>query len=644
MTVSAFTVLSEFKLEAGEFLLKSEQMQNSVERLSGAVDNALLSAKNMGIGLAMQFTNAQAGVGSLLYSILSSSDKFKNYQLSFVQIIDSNMEHLTGTIGTMNEKMMVSQKIMQDIQKDAQKFGLSATDLVAGTKGLSAILAPLGLAGDNFGMARTMSRNLLKTAPLLNVDPMEVQGQMMRAIGDKSGGQASMGDTLFRRLLGEAPEVFEKAKAGSAKQFNALDIAKRVNVLNDAMAKFTKNTEILEARANTMTGVIQKFKDILYGPFSVLKKIGDVIMPLLVQGLNRLADWIQKDGQKIVDNVAGVLKQLLEDPKKFFLGLMQVKSLASDLKTASSLASMAVFVMNLGHLITYLSGLPHIGPYIIQFVDFIKNIKLGGKLMELLNFAFRNLDVIVINLYKALRWIITGVAEFAGWIFVFLIPLQGLSRAIARMKLETVEWIANNIADITILMTDLGRSFDLIMTPIQDLIQGWEELFFFILGGTYILDGGKSALQGFSEMLRKFAEGLLWVWSVLRSVVAGVVDVLATIVLNILQFIENLKSGNIMDAASFGTNDNFGTMFKAMDEEFNKSFSRALNPTLDGNVDNAKVSQLNINNNITMTNNFKEVLQPDRIAFTIREQLEKASTNRTSAKGNTFAAKAAKAV
>ena len=35
-----------------------------------------------------------------------------------------------------------------------------------------------------------------------------------------------------------------------------------------------------------------------------------------------------------------------------------------------------------------------------------------------------------------------------------------------------------------------------------------------------------------------------------------------------------------------------------------------------------------VNQNITMENNFKEVVQPDRIAFTIRDQLSKAATHK----------------
>ena len=644
MSVTAFTVLSEFRFDVAHAIYGSEQLQGSVEKLSSTVDSAMTSVKNMGMGLAMQFTNAQAGIGGLLYGALSSSDKFMNSQLSFVQIIDSNMTHLTGTIGTMNEKMAVSQKIMGDIQKDASKFGLSGSDLMEGTKSMAALLAPKGLAGENFGMARSMSRNLLKSAPLLGVHPMEVQGQMMRAVGDNSGGQASMGDTLFRRLLGEAPEPFKQAGVTDAKGFNALDMAKRVNLLNDAMGKFTKNTDLLSMRANTMAGIMQRFKDLLSGPFSILKRIGDVLMPLLVQGLTMLADWIEKDGRRIIDSFAKFMKGFLDNPKEFLLQLMQLKSLSSDLGMATKFASLAISLIHLKELFHFLAKLPIIGPVINQIGAFLQSIQFTGKLMEYLRYGFANLGTVMMNyVWPALKILFRGLVEFGGWIAVFLIPLQGLSRAIARMKLESVEWLANNMADITETMESLSFSFGLLFTPIEDLIKGFEELFFLIIGGTGFLDLGKSSLMGFADVVKWFAEGIMLAWSAVRGVVAGMMDFITTVITNIQVIMGNLMNGNFADM-NLGTENAFANFGKGFMEEMDKSFNRVYNPTMDGNVDNAKVvSQVN-NYDVKMNNSFKEVLQPDRIAFTIKEQLEKGSTNRTSAKGNSFASKAVKAV
>jgi hypothetical protein len=307
--MNIYTVVSEFRFDVAQAVLGSEQLQGSVESLSASTQNAMNSVKALGIGMIAQMTGAQAGLMGVLGSALSSTDKFLNSQVSFTQIIDSNMEHLTGTIGTMNEKMAVSKKIMSDIASDSRKFGIPANELMEMTKTMSAMLVPKGLAGENFKGARDISRNLLKSAPNLGIHPADVQGQLLRSVE----GSASMGDTLFRRLITEAPEPFKQAKVKDAKTFNALDAAKRFGVLSEAMAKFSSNSELLEMRANSLSGVMQRARDTFTGFTSVLEPIGRVLMPLVVQALDMLLKWIQNDGQKIINEFAKFLKKFADN-------------------------------------------------------------------------------------------------------------------------------------------------------------------------------------------------------------------------------------------------------------------------------------------------------------------------------------------
>lgn len=641
--MNVYTVVSEFRFDVAQAVLGSEQLQGSVEQLSGSVNNAINSVKALGIGLVAQLTGAQAGLTGIFGSALSASDKFLNSQVSLTQIIDSNMGHLTGTIGTMNEKMAVSQKIMNEIAKDARDFGIPANELLEMTKTMSAMLVPKGLAGENFKGARDISRNLLKSAPNLGINPYDVQGQLLRSIE----GSASMGDTLFRRLLTEAPEPFKQANVKDAKGFNALDTAKRFNILSEAMLKFSNNTELLEMRANSLSGVMQKVKDTFTGFTSVLRPLGDVLLPLLTEALNRVLKWIQNDGQKIIDEVAKFLKKFTDSPKEMLLELNQIATLAEDLKLATKLAGVTVLIMHLQELVGFLSKLPIVGPALgylgSGLLTLLSYLKPTGKWFTAISWIFTNMGTVLSYVWPVLRSFAIGILEFGGAIGAFLIPLQGLGRALLRMKIETLEWFANNTAELTELLFKAQGALALIMTPFQDLIKGFEELFFALFGGTYFLDIAKDGLKSFVKDLQGFAEGIMKVWSFLRGITAGMIEFILTIAGNIQVLIGNLMNGNFKNF-DLGTENSFANFGKAFDEEFNKSFSRAQTPLVDGKVDNAKVSNTVNNYDVKMNNSFKEVLQPDRIAFTIKEQLEKASTNRTSAKGNTFASKVAKAV
>lgn len=625
MPINVYTVVSEFRFDVAHAILGSEQLQGSVQNLSNTVTNAVGSVKSLGLGFVSQLSGMSSGLTGLLGTAIFASDKFLNSQLSFTQIIDSNMEHLTGNITNLNDKMDVSRTIMKDIANDARKFSVPASDLLNTTKTMAAMLVPKGLAGTNFSNARDLSRNMLKSAPNLGIDPTEVQGQLLRAIE----GSASMGDTLFRRLISEAPEAFKANKVKDAKGFNQLDAAKRFEILNKSLYKFASNSELLAMRANTLTGMMQRLRDLFTGFASILRPLGDVLMPVIIDAFNMFADWIDKDGRRMVETFAKWIREFIKNPRELIMQLAQLQSAGNDLKLATTAASMIIFIGHMRELVHFLRANSITGPILEGLITYISNLKLGGKLFQWLGYLWQNLGSIISTyLWPILKSFIFGLIEFAGWIAVILIPLQGLSRAIARMKVETLEWFAANAADITDIMADLSHWMGVLWAPIQDLIKGWEELFFLILGGTYFLDMGKDGLRGLTDYLGLFAKGVLWVWSVLRGVVAGMLEVFSNLILNIMQIFENLKSGNIMDLG-FGTKMIFDGMFEAMDEEFNKSFSRAINPNKDGEVENNKTVS-NINNyDVKMTNNFKEVLQPDRIAFTIKDQLEKASTNKT---------------
>lgn len=628
MSIKAFSVLSEFRFDVGQAVIASDTLQGKVDQLSSSVDEAMLSVQRLGMGFVAQFSGAGGGILGLMGAAISASDKFTDSQISFTQIIDSNMAHLTGSIGSLNEKMAASKNIMKDIAKDALDFGIPAAQLVEMTKTLSAMLVPKGLAGENFGNARTMSRNLLKSAPNLGIDPTEVQGQLLRSIE----GSASMGDTLFRRLLTEAPEPFKESKVTDAKGFNALDATKRFNILNDALGKFASNADLLAMRANTLSGIMQRARDTFSGFNSVLKPLGDVILPVLVELLNVALDWINTKGRELVKIFSGFIKSMIDSPKEMLINLSQLSALAGDVATSVGVVGL---IVTLGHLYDSMHLISSLGPVgqkvagmMNSVFEFMFNLPMVGNAIKSMVNIFKIGEVT--SLTGLIKVLGITVLKMAGLFAVFLIPLQGLSRAIARVKIEFFEWLAENAVTIANVMNKLQEALRILFMPIMDMIKGFEELFFIILGGTATMDGSLSAMKTMVNGLRFLAEGFLQAYAALRAFIAFFVGAWSQMFVNIAQMIQNLMAGNFSDIL-FGTENIFKEGFMNAAEEFNKVVGRARNPMIEGEVDNARVSNTTINQDIKMTNNFKEVLQPDRIAFTIKDQLEKSSRNKTSA-------------
>lgn len=626
MAVNAFKVLSEFRFDVGQAVLASDQLQGRVDSLSNSVNEAMYNVQRLGMGFITQFSGAGGGILGILGTAIQAADKFKDSQLSFTQIIDSNVEHLTGSIGTLNEKMAASKNIMNDIAKDAIKFGIPAAELLDMTKTLSAMLVPKGLAGENFGAARSLSRNLLKSAPNLGINPADVQGQLLRSIE----GSASMGDTLFRRLLTEAPEAFKEAKVKDAKGFNQLDATKRFNILNDAMAKFANNSDILAMRANTLSGVFQRVRDLFMGFTSVLRPLGEAILPPLIQILNIGIEWLNTKGRTLVKMFSDFIKPMIENPKELFIGLSQIADLSKDFKSSIGLAGVALLFMHLQEIVHFLAKMPFIGPAMQALQAFMGSMKPLQMLFAGITWIMSNLGTVLRFLWPLIKIALAGILQFSAGVAAFLIPLQGLTRAFARAKIELVDWVAENSVAIASIAKRFSEAFGIFMMPIQDMIKGWEELFYTIIGGTSVLDFMKDQIKTFSYGLKLLAEGFLYTYAAIRGFIAGFVGMWAQAILNISQIVQNLLSGNFSDPL-FGTENIFGEGMKNATEEFMKTIGRAQSPLQDGNVDNAKVSNMVNNYDVKMTNNFKEVLQPDRIAFTIKDQLEKSSRNRTSA-------------
>lgn len=635
MSINAFTVVSEFKFDVAGAVLGTDQLTKKVDVLDQTVQNALGSVKALGIGFIANFSGANAGILGVLGNAIGMSDKFTQSQLSFVQIIDSNMAHLEGTINGINQQMMTSSKIMKDIGNDARKFGLDPDQLLGMTKTLSAMLVPKGLAGENFGDARGMSRNLLKSAPNLGIDPSMVQGQLLRAIE----GSASMGDTLFRRLITEAPEPFKAEKIKDAKGFNALDATKRFNMLNDALGKFANNATINAARANTLSGSIQSMSGLFRSFNSVLKPLGDVLMPLIVQTMQLLIKFIDNQGREILKAVSRFIKPMIEGPEEMIMNFMSLDRLAGDIAKSAGVVSLIVTLTHFQEIMHAMKGIPVLTNLVAplqKLFDFAMNFPIIGKVLK----GFMGIFELgpITSAGSLIKGILLTIGRMAGVFGILLIPIMGLSRAINRIKLDNLKWIGDNMASVIDMFTSLKNSISIFFSPIMDMIEGWGELFYSIIGGTTLLDGLKGVLESVTGTVASLANTFLEMYASLRGIIAGITGVVSQMVTNISALYNNLMSGNFSDLGA-GTNSVFEDFMANGAEEFLKTVNKYRVPTLTAEgEDNAKVVNMVNNYDVTMNNAFKEVLEPDRIAFTIQDQLEKASQNRKSAKGFSSAA------
>ncbi len=688
-----FTIAAEFVFhEAAESGL--DKITSKLDAVSRSAGTAINTVSALGMNMVMSFSGAGGGILGVLSKAVQVSDKFKQSQLDLVKIIGANSNNLQG-VGGFNNQLSISAKIMKEISHDAQKFALPENSFLHAFKGVAGLLIPKGLAGDNLKVARDMSRNLLKSAPALGIDAFQVQGQLMRSVE----GSASMGDTLFRRLLGEAPEAFQGANVKTTKGFNALSAAKRVDVLNKALEKFSTNTEELIARTKTMSGVFQRAKNIFTGYDSVLKPIGDLVTKIIVPLANDVLSFINKEGRQIIQGLAKFVEGFMDKPKNMLINLMQLRNLGSD---AFSAAKWAGFVVLVSHTREIFEWVPVIfGKLRTRFKWFAVATDglmgsmnrlntgvvgslgrgIGGLVMSILALTKRSPGANMAAGFKVLKGVFAGVtlrtigltlaigglgtaagalaaimvpiygiikiitnplaslrlgwkgiggiykglvgignlavgrggmfatiAKLPGLFAGFLMIFQAFSRAMAKVKLGASIEVLKNSPKLIGATTNLFASLRMLNKPYEDAIEGLSEIFASIMGIASV-EGIANKINWFSEIIKTVAKFLLTLYDVMK---AGMAYTFIAI-LGLMSHGEGIAKIH-KDAK------------EAMMWQWNKD--QKVNEELEHG---SNITNNTFNGGIKIQQDFKEKQEPDRIAFTIKEVLEKVSSNRTQA-------------
>lgn len=618
MAINAFTVVSEFKFDVAGAILGTDKLAKKVDMLDQTVQNALGSVQSLGIGFLASFSGANAGILGILGNAINATDKFRQSQIELANTMVANRSMMNGQLIGFNDALEQSGFIMDEITKKARNFGISPDALVNQTKMFNQFLSAKGLQGMNLENAIELSRVSLKAAPALGVS----EDQSLRGIISGVTGQLSANTQFGTRLFAEAGDAIKNLTGiSNLKEFNKAKPEKRIQALIAGLDKLAGTADAVSARADTLTSRLLTVKQIFSGVGSILKPLGEVIMPFLKQTLDILINFLKKDGAEIVKSVARFVKGFISGPEEMLMNFMMLDRLSGDIARSAGIVSLIVAMTHMREIFHALSSVPYIskivGP-LSRFYEALLRFPLVGRILQ----GFMGIFEVgkITSFGGAIKAIVLTFGRMAGLFGVLLIPIIGLSRALNRIKLDGVKWIAENMASLIDMFTSLKRSLEIFFSPIADMISGWEELFYMILGGDAVLESFKSTLSTITSVVKALADTFLDLYSAFKGIIAGIAAVIGSI--------------------TSGSFSNLGqTFMEAGSDEFMRSVNRYRAPTLDREGEERQNVAPMINNyDVTMNNSFKEVLQPDRIAFTIQDQLQKASQNRRSARGFSSAA------
>lgn len=596
MSITAYTVLAEFKFEAGSAIVQSQAVQDALDGISASADNAMKTVQGLGMSFVANFGLGASSVIGVLGQALKASDSFYKSQLVFANIMSSNMSNLAGDIGTFNDRMMVSSKILKDISKDAAKFGLPEQELAGTTKLLAGALTPKGLAGNNFENARNMGRNLLKSAPVLGVDATESMGQLLRAMQ----GGASGGDPLFRSLAVETA-VFKQKFGGdvtkAVKHFNKLPLKERFDLLNKGLGQFAKDTDVLAGNSQTISAMMRRMSDMFIGFNGILKPIGDVLLGVLRPEFERLMKLLNTQGREAIQNFSKVLGILVQNLEGTATNLMQVKRLGHDFKSAGSMVGILLFGEFLAHM-----GLmtPILKAVIYPFRFLITNIGLVARVMLWLG--------------RGLLFLAGGALKFFLAMLPLIVVFQTISRAMAKARIADLKAVPEAMSKISEHIAKLTDLFMVVFGPALEVMDAVADKLSWFFEFSMWLDIFSSALGWLTEQLTNMFAGI-------RGSMFAILELISRIPGASSLGINSLGV-SVGDAFQMGATDFFEQLEKRARTDDGKERNVAKSPTF--------IDKVEINNA------FKEQLEPDRIATTLKDQLMRAAMNPKSAKGRSF--------
>jgi len=587
-----FRVLTEFKFEVGAAVVNTQRLQSAVEGVSSSANEALFSLKRLGIGLVADFGLGASSLLGILGQALKTSDNFTKSQLGITTLISANMENLSGNVSTLNDRLLISRSILKDISEDAAKFNIPEQQLFEFTKLVGGFLLPKGLAGANLGQARSFSRNLLKAAPTLGVNPQFAGAQALRAIEGRAGGE----NVLFRRLAAETQVFAEKFKTATnvAKAFNKLPLKERFQLLNEGLGQFTKDLALINLQAQTFDRLFTRLRDLFVGLNGILKPLGDVLSGPIKKAFNDLIRILDKEGRETIINLSKALKPLLGDLKSLAVNLLQIRELSADLRRAGILI------------------------LVIALLSFFKVLVLVRGAMVVIGFLFKSLAIVLAFIGPALKFLAFSVfpflaaaaIKFSLALLPVLVIFQLISRAIAIARVRDLLLVPQFLAQLSVEVSRLATLFQIVFGPALELFNQLAEAISPIFSLAFIL-----------EKLVPVVRTLVDIFVTLFAIIQG-------FVFGIAQFVENIKGGKILGAFE-GIQDQFQT---GVNDFFDQFLARTQTDAGETRV----ASNVTNINKIEINNQFKEQLEPDRIAFTLKNQLLKAAQNPTQANGGNF--------
>jgi hypothetical protein len=614
--MDGFKILTEFRFDVGNALVSSEKLQGAVDDVAKAADQANFAFEKFSTGLVGQFNLMNFGLMGILKTSLDVTNQFQQSTKDFAVMMGTNMNYLQGPIQSFNDKLLASRTLMDEIGARSARLGISPTATIKATQSIAASLIPQGLAGTNFRNAQNLAVAGVQAGKPMGMDGAQIGREIASLVSGKD-----VGGSLMTALIGSS-KTFAKFK-GNIEEFTNLKGAERVKMLTQGLKEMKDAMGATGNELVTFSDVTDKLKDIVFGLGSVLRPIGDVIFPIIMHIVKEFTDRVQEFAPRIGKEIGSMLQDIAGNPAETIKNVMALRHVGSDFSMAKDILAVAslldglFFVLKkfgilkggLGKLIVTLAG-DAIMSGLKGGFGFLKGLASLEGLMKIGSF--------IMGLAKALEFgLMLLRVVFVELIFplAFLVSLfQAIHKALAIVQFEKTMAMLRNLPAVVEGIHKIQTAIMKIAAPFLDFIDVMSKLFAEMIMAVTGAENMVEWIQMIADGLDMLGDGIIIFMTGLHGVVAGIIQLVGDLMNMRFQGI----GGRVKDAMNDSMDDYLGKHMKKIDDGKNVS------------------NQITNIGKVEIRNDFKDNVEPDRIAFTMKDQLLKAAQNRTQSRGRSL--------
>lgn len=624
--MDGFNILTEFRFDIGNALVNSQKLQGAVDQLSDSAKQAQVSFESFATSITGQFNLLNFSVFSILKTALNVTNSIQETTKGFAMELATNMNFLKGPLTSFNDKLAVSRDLIHEIVDKAHQMGVSPTGMVAATRAISAAMMPQGIAGTNLRNAQQLAGLGMRVGKPLGMSGDEIGKQIATVLTSSSGGA---GSPLVSALLGGSKSFMEFK--GSMDDFVALKAAEKVSTLTKGLKELKASIGDTGNEIVTFDDITNELKDMIYGLGSVLQPLGEVIFPIVMKMVKEFSDKFQKIAPIVAQQLGAIAKDLMGNPQETIANMMALSHIGSDFHSAKtvltviSLIDLLAMALNklgilkggLVNLVLELTG-KGINRAFGAGLDFLKGITFSG--------FFSGLSKTFSGLFTTLDW---GFAILRITILDILFPLaflvavfQTFRKAIALIEVEHIKAAFNNLPSVINSTHKLELAMKKIISPLNDFVDVFSHLIADFVNGSDAAGTMAFYLDRFTTDMDNLGNVVVDIMALISGIFSGIFRVVQNFMLH--------RSDPMSNGVISAEESEIDRYIKAhsVGIDLGKSLSQTTN---------------NFNGNITIKNDFKDNADPDRIAFTMKDQIFKAMQNKTKSRGSTLDAFHAKA-